>query len=113
MTAAAPVAAGEAAILTAPVRFGRRKNDPAGHLQLTSGSLTFLADQALSVGWARISAVAHVDCDVIFSLCDSHRVLRFCCQTTHEAARLLVVARHFSIGSTEAQSSHTPAAARA
>jgi hypothetical protein len=92
-----PLAPGDRCHLVTPVRFGRRKSDPLGHLHLTSGWLKFRGPRDLSVVWTGVAGVARVNCDVIVSLADSHRVLRFCCQSASDASRVFVLTRHLTV----------------
>jgi hypothetical protein len=71
-----PLAPGDVCHFVAPVRFGRRRSDQFGHLSLTSGWLKFRGAR-----------------DIIVSLHDSKRVLRFSCNTASEAARAGVLAQ--------------------
>jgi hypothetical protein len=59
-----------------------------------------------------VAAVARVDSDVVFSLSDSHRVLRFCCQSADAAARVFMVACRFSSADSALAEPHTLSAAR-
>lgn len=81
-----------------PVRFGRRRGDQIGHLELTSGWVKFHGALDLSVVWTEVANVERVGRDIIVSLVDSHRVLRFSCHALEEAARGAVVARHLACG---------------
>jgi hypothetical protein len=78
------------------VRFGRRRNDQVGHLELTSGRLKFHGALDLSVVWTEIATVERDGRDIVVSLIDSRRVLRFSCPALEDAARGAVVARHLA-----------------
>jgi hypothetical protein len=81
-----------------PVRFGRRRNDQIGHLELTSGWVTFRGALDLSVVWTEVAGVERDGREIVLSLVDSRRVLRFRCHALEEAARAAVVARHLACG---------------
>lgn len=81
-----------------PVRFGRRRGDQIGHLELTTGWVKFHGALDLSVVWTEVADVERDGHDIIVSLVDSRRVLRFCCHALEEAAHGAVVARHLACG---------------
>jgi hypothetical protein len=81
-----------------PVRFGRRRSDQIGHLELTTGWVKFHGALDLSVVWTEVSAVERKGHDIIVALVDSRRVLRFSCHALEEAARGAVVAQHLAFG---------------
>lgn len=81
-----------------PVRFGRRRGDQIGHLELTSGWVKFHGALDLSVVWTEVAGVERDGHDIIVSLVDSRRVLRFSCHALEEAAHGAVVARHLACG---------------
>ena len=87
---------GERCHFATPVRFGRRRSDQFGHLELTSGWLRFHGALDLSVVWTEISSVQRLGRDIVVSLADSTRVLRFCCHAVGEAARGAVVATYLA-----------------
>lgn len=90
-----------------PVRFGRRRNDQIGHLELTSGWVTFRGALDLSVVWTEVAGVERDGREIALSLVDSRRVLRFRCHALEEAARAAVVARHLACGTaSQAVDSH-------
>jgi hypothetical protein len=89
---------GEHCHFASPVRFGRRRGDQIGHVELTSGRLKFHGALDLSVVWSEVSAIEREGRDIIVSLADSRRVLRFCCHSAEEAARGASVARHLVAG---------------
>jgi hypothetical protein len=90
--------AGELCHFATPVRFGRRRADQIGHVELTSGRLKFHGALDLSVVWSEITSIERDGRDIIVSLADSRRVLRFCCHSAEEAARGATVARHLVAG---------------
>ena len=81
---------------TTPVRFGRRKTDQVGHLRLTTGCLMFCGTIDLHVPWTEVAGVTHAGVDIVISLHDTRRVLRFCCEGEENAARAAVVASHLT-----------------
>src|SRR5207247_3080489 len=80
----------------APVRFGRRRNDQYGHLVMTSGWLKFRGTLDLSVSWGEVAGVQRAFREVVVSLEDSRRLLRFSCHSEAEAARGVVLGQHLS-----------------
>ena len=84
---------GENCHFATPVRFGRRRGDQIGHVELTSGWLKFHGALDMSVVWSEVTSVERDGRDIIVSLADSQRVLRFCCHSAEEAARGASVAR--------------------
>ena len=85
---------GEHCHFATPVRFGRRRADQIGHVELTSSWLKFHGALDMSVVWSEVTLVERDGRDIIVSLADSQRVLRFCCHSAEEAARGASVARH-------------------
>ena len=81
-----------------PVRFGRRRSDQCGHLELTSQSLRFHGALDLSVVWSEVIRVERLGREIDVSLADSTRTLRFCCETLTDAARGTVVAQTLAGG---------------
>ena len=90
--------AGERCHFATPVRFGRRRSDQIGHVELTSSWLKFHGALDVSVVWSEVSSVDRDGRDILVSLLDSRRVLRFCCHSAEEAARGASVARHLVAG---------------
>ncbi len=91
-----PLPAGDVCHFATRARFGRRRTDQSGHLELTNTWFTFRAALDVSVSW---SQVAHVHLDgreVAIALVDSTRLLRFWCPGLSDAARAAVLAEHFS-----------------
>jgi hypothetical protein len=98
-TAEAPpnlVAPGDQCHFVAPVRFGRRRSDNYGHLVLTGGWLKFRGTLDVSVGWGEVAEVQRTGRDIVVSLEDSRRLLRFSCYSVAEAARGGVIAQHLA-----------------
>jgi hypothetical protein len=89
-----PLPEGECCHFVTPVRFGRRRADQFGHLELTTSWLRFHGALDVSVVWPAIAGVQRTGRDVMVSLVDSRRVLRFCCHALSEAARAAVVAQY-------------------
>lgn len=89
-----PLPEGESCHFVTPVRFGRRRNDQFGHLELTTRWLRFHGALDLSVVWPAVARVTRSGRDIIVSLTESRRVLRFCCHALSEASRGTVVAVH-------------------
>ena len=75
------------------VRLGRRKSDRFGHLVFTESGLQFRGARDLDVPWKQVSAVEHVECEIILSLHNTRRRLHFCCSEEDEAARGTAAAR--------------------
>ncbi len=96
VTSSEPLAPGDLCHFVAPVRFGRRRADQFGHLSLTSGWLKFRGALDVSVAWAEVADIQRAGRDVIVSLHDSKRVLRFSCHSESEAARAGVLAQHLA-----------------
>src|SRR5687768_8622957 len=75
----------------APVRFGRRRTDQVGHLLMSTDWLTFQGRVDLHVPWTDIATVQQAGDDLVVSLHDSRRLLRFCCAGPEDAARAAAV----------------------
>lgn len=90
------VAPGDQCHFVAPLRFGRRRSDNYGHLVLTGGWLKFRGTLDVSVGWSEVAAVQRTGRDIVVSLEESRRVLRFSCYSVAEAARGGVIAQHLA-----------------
>lgn len=84
---------GEQAHLVTPVRFGRRRSDQCGHLELTSARLRFHGALDVGVAWSEVASVERVGHEIVASLETSRRVLRFSCYAPAEAARGILIAR--------------------
>ena len=91
-----PLAPGDQCHYATPVRFGRRRSDQYGHLVLTSGWLKFRGTLDLSVSWSEVAEVHRAVREVVVSLQDSRRLLRFSCHSETEAARGVVLAQHLA-----------------
>lgn len=91
-----PLAPGDACHFITPVRFGRRRSDQFGHLVLTSGWLKFRGALDVSVAWSEVASVQRAGREILVSLHDSKRVLRFSCQSLSEAAQAGVLAQHLA-----------------
>jgi hypothetical protein len=96
VAAPANLPAGDECHFTAPVRFGRRRADQLGDLFLTSGWLQFRGVLDLSVAWSEIAGVQRAGSEVIVTLRDSRRALRFCCLHVEESARAGVIAEYLA-----------------
>jgi hypothetical protein len=103
-TAPDPLAPGDQCHFVTPVRFGRRRVDQYGHVVLTSGWLKFRGTLDLSVSWSEVAGVQRAAREIVVSLQDSRRLLRFSCHSEVEAARGAMLAQHL------AQSARLPAA---
>jgi hypothetical protein len=90
--------AGEHCHFATPVRFGRRRADQIGHVELTSSWLKFHGALDISVVWSEVARVERDGRDILVSLLDSRRVLRFCCHSPEEAARGASLAQYLAAG---------------
>lgn len=90
------VAPGDQCHFVAPARFGRRRSDHYGHLVLTGWCLKFRGALDVSVGWGEVAEVRRVGRDIVVSLEESRRVLRFSCYSAGEAARGGVIAQYLA-----------------
>ena len=95
-TAPDPLAPGDECHFAAPVRFGRRRSDQYGHLMLTGGWLKFRGTIDVSFAWGEVAAVTRAGREIVVSLEESRRLLRFSCHSVGEAARGGVIARHLA-----------------
>jgi hypothetical protein len=91
-----PIAPGDTCHFLCPVRFGRRRADQFGHLLFTSGWVKFRGALDLSVSWSEVASVRRDGRELIVSLHDSRRVLRFACHSLTEAATGGVIAQHLA-----------------
>lgn len=87
---------GESCHFVTPVRFGRRRDDQFGHLELTSGWLRFHGALDLSVVWTEVASVERTGQDIVVSLTDSTRSFCFSCHWLGEAARGTMVAAYLA-----------------
>jgi hypothetical protein len=86
----------EHAHFVTPVRFGRRRSDQCGHLELTNARLRFHGALDVGVAWSEVESVDRVGPEIVVSLVTSQRVLRFSCYAAAEAARGMLIAQHLS-----------------
>ena len=91
-----PLPPGDRCHFVCPVRFGRRRADQVGHLVLTSGRLQFRGALDVSVAWSEVSDVRRDGREIVISLQDSRRVLRFSCQSLKEAVAGGAIAGHLA-----------------
>jgi len=91
-----PLAPGDECHFVTPVRFGRRRADQYGHLVLTSGWLKFRGTIDVSVTWGEVADVQRERCELVVSLRDSRRLLRFSCHSEAEAIRGALIAQHLT-----------------
>lgn len=94
VTAPEPLAPGDHCHFASPVRFGRRRSDQYGHLLLTTGWMKFRGTVDLSLTWSEVAAVRRAARDIVVSLQDSRRLLRFSCHSEAEALRGVLLAEH-------------------
>jgi hypothetical protein len=78
----------------APVRLGRRRSDQLGELMMTPDQLTFRGPTELTVAWTQVANVQRAGADLIVTLADRDRSLRFSCDSVDHAARGGVIAEH-------------------
>jgi hypothetical protein len=98
VASAEPLAPGDVCHFVTPVRFGRRRSDQFGHLSLTSGWMKFRGALDVSIAWSEVADVQRSGPDLIVTLHDSTRMLRFSCHSESEAARAGVLAQHLATG---------------
>ena len=91
-----PLAPGDECHFVTPVRFGRRRADQYGHLVLTSGWLKFRGTSDVSVAWGEVAEVERAHREIVISLQDSRRLLRFSCHSEAEATRGFLIAKHLA-----------------
>jgi hypothetical protein len=91
-----PLAPGDECHFVTPARFGRRRIDQYGHLLLTSGWLKFRGTLDVSITWSEIADVHRAAREIVISLQDSRRLLRFSCPSEAEAARGATIAQHLA-----------------
>ena len=84
-----------------PVRFGRRRSDQCGHLELTSARLTFHGALDISVSWGEVVSVERTGHEVGVVLAGTPGMLRFCSVAICEAARAALIARHLAAAATK------------
>jgi hypothetical protein len=78
------------------VRFGRRRTDQVGHLQLTTLWLKFHGALDVGISWTEITAVEQRGREIVVSLHGTRRTLRFWCQSDEDASRGFIVANHLA-----------------
>jgi hypothetical protein len=86
--------AGSVGHFQASARLGRRRSDQFGQLMMTADRLTFHGPTDLSVGWTEVVDVERAGADLIVTLADRSRSLRFSCDSVEHAARGGVIAEH-------------------
>ena len=86
--------ADESCHFATPVRFGRRRSDQIGHLELTSGWLKFHGALDISIVWAEVATLERSRRDIVVSIRGRRRVLRFCCHAIGEAVRGAAVGKY-------------------
>lgn len=91
-----PLAPGDECHFVTPVRFGRRRADQYGHMVLTTGWLKFRGTVDVSVAWSEVAEVQRARREMVVSLRDSRRLLRFSCHSEAEAARGVLLAQHLT-----------------
>src|SRR5436309_1305774 len=91
-----PLAPGDECHFVTPVRFGRRRSDQYGHLLLTSGWLKFRGTLDVSITWSEVAEVHRAAREIVISLQDSRRLLRFSCHSESEAVRGATIAQHLA-----------------
>jgi hypothetical protein len=96
VTAPDPLAPGDECHFVTPVRFGRRRVDQYGHVVLTSGWLKFRGTVDLSAAWDEIAHVQRHGREMVVSLRDSRRLLRFSCHCEGEATRGVLIAEYLA-----------------
>jgi hypothetical protein len=101
---------GESCHFVTPVRFGRRRADHFGHLELTSSWMRFHGALDMSIIWSEVASVERSGHDIVISLADSTRQFRFHCDALHEAARGVVVASHLANAARQAELDERPGA---
>ena len=67
-----------------------------GHLVMTTSWLKFRGTVDVSVSWTDVADVQHAESDVVVSMRDNHRLLRFACRDADEALRGATIARHLA-----------------
>jgi hypothetical protein len=83
-------------VISSLQRSGRRRSDRFGHLIFSSGWLKFRATTDVSIGWSNVAQVRRSAREIVVSLRESRRVLRFGCHSIEEAMRGTIVAQHLA-----------------
>jgi hypothetical protein len=91
-----PLAADDRCHFVTPVRFGRRRSDQVGHLELTTYWLKFHGALDVNIVWTEVAVAQRSGRDIIVSLIDSKRLLRFSCHALGEAAQGAVMAAYLA-----------------
>jgi hypothetical protein len=78
----------------APVRFGRRRADAFGYLELTNLRIRFHGSLDLGIAWSEVAGVELVGHEIIVLLTGTRRRLCFRCHALAEAIAGSVIARH-------------------
>jgi hypothetical protein len=91
-----PIAGGDRCHFAGAARFGRRKSDHVGHLVLTGAWLQFHGALDVSVAWTLVEGVQRADGDVLITMTDSKRLLRFSCVSLRDAVGAAVIAEHLA-----------------
>ena len=91
-----PLPAGDTCHYLTPVRFGRRRSDQFGHLQLTNAWLKFRGALDVSVSWSEIARVERHGREITVTLVDSPRLFRFVCPSLADAGRGAVIAGYLT-----------------
>jgi hypothetical protein len=81
---------------TSAARFGRRRSDQCGHLMFTTLAIEFLGALDVSIQWSEVAHVSRAGREIVITLHDSQRGLRFLCSTVSEAVRAYVLAHYLS-----------------
>jgi hypothetical protein len=96
VTSVEPLPPGETCHFVSAVRFGRRRADQIGHVELTSTWLRCHGALDVRVVWSQVASVDREGRDIVVRLVESRRVLRVCCHSAEEAACGASVARHLA-----------------
>ena len=103
-----PLSPGDRCHFVTPIRFGRRRSDQYGHLLITSGWLKFRGTLDLSLTWSEVADVQLTGREIVVSLEESRRLLRFSCHSEAEAGRGVLIAEHL-VQSARAHTAESPA----
>lgn len=94
----------DAVEFVAIVRFGRRKSDQFGHLELTESRLTFHGAVDVSIAWSEVARIEEGETEIVVHLRGSGRALRFLCQSADDARRGAAIAGRFAASHSEGTS---------
>jgi hypothetical protein len=89
--------AGDVCHYLMPVRFGRRRADQFGHLLLTAACLRFRGAIDVSIAWSEVADISRLEHEIVVSLHQSRRELRFWCTTTNEAESGHAIGSHLRL----------------